>query len=133
GNVEGGACMKIESVEPIAVDRYLFVEVRTDSGLVGLGESSAWAHHSETAMAIRSMAESLIGTEPRAIERHWQFLHRAAHFRGAVLGAAIGAIDIALWDILAQDLDVPIHVLLGGAVRDRARVYAHVWGTVDER
>ena len=78
--------MRIESVEPIAVDRYLFVEVRTDTGIVGLGEASAWAHHAETAEAIRSMGEVLAGTDPRMIERHWQFLHRAAHFRGAVLG-----------------------------------------------
>lgn len=121
--------MRIESVEPIAVDRYLFVEVCTDTGIVGLGEASAWAHHTETAEAIRAMAEVLVGTDPRMIERHWQFLHRAAHFRGAVLGAAIGAIDIALWDIAGQDLGVPIHALLGGAMRDRARVYAHVWGS----
>lgn len=121
--------MRIESIEPIAVDRYLFVEVRTDTGIVGLGEASAWAHHAETAEAIRSYATALNGTDPLAIERHWQFLHRAAHFRGAVLGAAIGAIDIALWDIAGQHLGVPIHTLLGGAVRERARVYAHVWGS----
>ncbi len=124
--------MRIQSIQPIAVDRYLFVEVRTVNGIVGLGEASAWAHHPETAQAIRSIAAVLEGEDPRKIERHWQFLHRAAHFRGAVLGAAIGAIDIALWDILGQDLEVPIHVLLGGAVRDRARVYAHVWGSTKD-
>lgn len=121
--------MKIESIEPIAVDRYLFVEVRTDTGIVGLGEASAWAHHTETAEAVRTFAAVLRGEDPLAIERHWQFMHRAAHFRGAVLGAAIGAIDIALWDIAGQYLGVPIHALLGGAIRDRARVYAHVWGS----
>jgi len=121
--------MKIESIVPVPVDRYLFVEVRTDAGITGLGEASAWAHHPETARAIRSIGESLQGKDPRSIERHWQFLHRAAHFRGAVLGAAIGAVDIALWDIAAQDLGVPIHALLGGRVRDRARVYAHIWGS----
>lgn len=121
--------MRIATIEPVAVDRYLFVEVGTDSGLVGLGEASAWAHHAETAEAVRTLATVLRGEDPLAIERHWQFLHRAAHFRGAVLGAAIGAIDIALWDIAGQHLGVPIHTLLGGAVRDRARVYAHVWGS----
>lgn len=124
--------MKIAAIEPIAVDRYLFVEVRTDTGLVGLGEASAWAHHAETAEAVRTFAAALVGADPLAIERHWQFLHRAAHFRGAVLGAAIGAIDIALWDIAGQHLGVPIHALLGGAIRDRARVYAHIWGSTRE-
>lgn len=120
--------MKIESVVAIPVDRYLFVEVRSDTGLIGLGEASAWAHHAETAEAVRRFGVVLHGADPLMIERHWQFLHRAAHFRGAVLGAAIGAIDIALWDILGQHLGVPIHTLLGGSIRDRVRVYAHVWG-----
>jgi len=120
--------VRIVRIEPVAVDRYLFVQVHTDTGLIGLGEASAWAHHAETAEAIRTLAAALEGADPLAIERHWQFLHRAAHFRGAVLGAAIGAIDIALWDIAGQHLGVPIHALLGGAVRERVRVYAHVWG-----
>jgi galactonate dehydratase len=121
--------VRITRIEPIAVDRYLFVEVETDTGLVGLGEASAWAHHAETEAALRTFASALEGADPMDIERHWQLLHRAAHFRGAVLGAAIGAIDIALWDIAGQHLGVPIHILLGGAVRDRVRVYAHVWGS----
>jgi galactonate dehydratase len=124
--------MKIVAIDPILVDRYLFVEIRTDNGIVGLGEASAWAHHTETAEAIRGFATTLIGSDPLTIERHWQFAHRAAHFRGAVLGAAIGAIDIALWDIFGQHLGVPIHALLGGAVRDRVRVYSHVWGSTLE-
>lgn len=124
--------MKIVRIVPVPVDRYLFVQVHTDAGLVGLGEASAWAHHPETAEAVRTIGAALEGLDPLAIERHWQFMHRAAHFRGAVLGAAIGAIDIALWDIAGQHLGVPVHALLGGAVRDRVRVYAHVWGSTRE-
>ncbi|GAB3435401.1 mandelate racemase/muconate lactonizing enzyme family protein [Flindersiella endophytica] len=46
--------------------------------------------------------------------------------RSAALMGAIAAIDIALWDIAGKRHDVPVHELIGGMARDRARVYRHV-------
>ncbi len=125
--------MRIESVTPIFVDRYLFVEIKTDTGIVGLGESGAWAFQEGTAATVTRFAEYLVGQDPLKIEHHWQYLYRWTHFRGSVIMGALSAIDIALWDIAGKHFDAPVHALLGGKVRDRARVYYHVFGeTTDE-
>jgi galactonate dehydratase len=125
--------MRIESVVPIFIDRYLFVEITTDTGIVGLGESGAWAFQEGTAATIERFAEYLVGKDPLKIEHHWQYLYRWTHFRGSVVMGAISAIDIALWDIAGKHFEAPVHALLGGSVRDRARVYYHVFGeTTDE-
>jgi L-alanine-DL-glutamate epimerase-like enolase superfamily enzyme len=51
------------------------------------------------------------------IEHHWQYLYRNAHFRGAAVGAALSAIDIALWDIAGKHFEAPAYRLLGGKCR----------------
>jgi len=124
--------MKITKVEPILVDRYLYVQVHTDEGHVGLGESGAWGFPESVAAAVEKFGEYLLGEDPLRIEHHWQYMYRAFHFRGSVIMGALSAIDIALWDIAGQHFDVPVHALLGGRVRDRARVYQHVVGSTRE-
>lgn len=125
--------MKITRIEPLFVDRYLLVQVHTDEGLVGLGESGAWGFLEASAAAMERFANYLVGQDPLRIEHHWQYLYRATHFRGAAIMGALSAIDIALWDLAGQHFGVPVHTLLGGRVRDRARVYYHVFGgTTDD-
>jgi galactonate dehydratase len=124
--------MRIESVTPIFIDRYLFVEVTTDTGLVGLGESGAWGFQEATAATIERFAEYLVGKDPLRIEHHWQYLYRWTHFRGSVVMGALSAIDIALWDIAGKHFDAPVHALIGGKVRERARIYYHVFGETTE-
>lgn len=120
--------MKITNIETHFVDRFLFVTVHTDAGLVGLGESGAWGFLEASAQAVATFKRYLIGEDPLKIEHHWQYLYRWTHFRGAAIMGALSAIDIALWDIAGKHFDVPVHQLLGGPTRDRARVYAHVFG-----
>lgn len=125
--------MRIASVTPIFIDRYLFVEIATDTGLVGLGESGAWGFQESAAAAITRFADYLIGKDPLKIEHHWQYMYRWSHFRGSAVMGAISAIDIALWDLAGKHFNAPVHALLGGSVRNRARVYYHVFGeTTDE-
>ncbi len=124
--------MKITRIEPLFVDRYLLVQVHTDEGLVGLGESGAWGFLAASASAMERFAQYLVGQDPLRIEHHWQYLYRATHFRGAAIMGALSAIDIALWDLAGQHFGVPVHTLLGGRVRDRARVYYHVFGRTTE-
>ncbi len=124
--------MKITRIEPLFVDRYLLVQVHTDEGLVGLGESGAWGFLEASASAMERFAQYLVGQDPLRIEHHWQYLYRATHFRGAAIMGALSAIDIALWDLAGQHFGVPVHTLLGGRVRDRARVYYHVFGRTTE-
>ena len=74
------------------------------------------------------LAEYFVGKDPLRIEHHWQHVYRSAFFRGGnVLMSALSGIDQALWDIAGRHYHVPAYMLLGGAVRDRIRVYAH-WG-----
>jgi galactonate dehydratase len=124
--------MKITRIEPLFVDRYLLVQVHTDEGLVGLGESGAWGFLEASAAAMERFATYLVGQDPLRIEHHWQYLYRATHFRGAAVMGALSAIDIALWDLAGQHFGVPVHTLLGGRVRDKARVYYHVFGGTTE-
>jgi galactonate dehydratase len=124
--------MRITSVEPIFIDRYLFVRVTTDTGIIGLGESGAWGYLEPSAAAVEKFADYLVGRDPLRIEHHWQYLYRWSHFRGAALMGALSAIDIALWDIAGKHFGVPAYQLLGGKVRDKARVYYHVKGRTRE-
>ena len=125
--------MKIVEIETIPVDRFLFAQVHTDAGITGLGESGAWGYLEASEAAIDTFRRYLIGQDPLRIEHHWQYLYRWTHFRGAAVMGALSAIDIALWDIAGKALGVPCYQLLGGKCRDRARVYAHVFGaTKDE-
>ncbi len=125
--------MKITEIELLPVDRYLFVKVHTDAGITGLGESGAWGYLEASASAVETFKRYLIGQDPLRIEHHWQYLYRWTHFRGAAIMGALSAIDLALWDIAGKHLGVPCYQLLGGKVRDKARVYYHVYGqTTDE-
>jgi galactonate dehydratase len=120
--------MKITDVETIFVDRYLFVQVHTDEGITGLGESGAWGYLEPSAAVVGKWKDYLIGQDPLRIEHHWQYLYRWTHFRGAAIMGALSAIDIALWDIAGKHFGVPCYQLLGGKCRDKARVYYHVFG-----
>ena len=124
--------MKITGIRNIFVDRYLFVEVETDAGISGIGESGAWGFLEASAAAVDTFKRYLIGQDPSRIEHHWQYMYRYSHFRGAAIMGAISAIDIALWDIAGKRLGLPVYALLGGRTRDRARVYYHVFGETTE-
>ena len=125
--------MKITAIETIFVDRYLFVQVHTDAGITGLGESGTWGFLEASAAAVETFKRYLIGQDPLRIEHHWNYLYRWTHFRGAAIMGALSAIDIALWDIAGKHFGVPSYQLLGGKTRHKARVYYHVFGeTRDE-
>jgi len=124
--------VKITAIETVFVDRYLFVEIQTDAGLTGLGESGAWGFLEASAQAVETFKRYLIGQDPMRIEHHWQYLYRWTHFRGAAIMGALSAIDIALWDIAGKHFGVPAYQLLGGPTRHKARVYYHVFGETRE-
>lgn len=125
--------MNITRIETIPVDRFLFVRVHTDAGIVGLGESGAWGFLEASERVIEKFAKYLVGKDPMRIEHHWNYLYRAFHFRGAAIMGALSALDIALWDIKGKVHDAPVYELLGGKTRTKARVYLDIGGkTVDE-
>ncbi|MBV7334450.1 galactonate dehydratase [Chloroflexi bacterium TSY] len=111
--------------------RMRLVKITTDTGIEGWGENTLEGKPLSTMAAIDELADYLIGKDPLRIEHHWQHIYRSAFFRGGnVLMSALSGIDQALWDIAGKHYGVPVYQLLGGAVRDRVRVYAH-WGIGD--
>ena len=122
--------MKITHLTTFAVPpRWLFLRIDTDAGISGWGEPVLEGRAHTVAAAVDELSDYLIGKDPRHVEDHWNVMYRGGFYRGGpVLMSAIAGIDQALWDIKGKDLDVPVHALLGGPVRDRIRVYSWIGG-----
>jgi galactonate dehydratase len=127
--------MRITRLESLFVKpRWHFLKLHTDEGIVGLGEPIVEGRARTVAMAVRELEAYLIGQDPRRIEHHWQVMYRGAFYRGGpVLVSAISGVEQAMWDILGKSLGVPVYQLLGGACRERVRVYAHCGGDTREQ
>ena len=109
--------------------RWLFLKIETDEGVAGWGEPIVEGRAATVAAAVEELSEYLIGENPARIEYIWQKLYRGGFYRGGpILMSAIAGIDQALWDIKGRALGVPIHALLGGACRERMRMYAWTGG-----
>ena len=105
---------------------WCFVRIETDAGITGIGEGSGWSRL--VAAGIEDLAHIVMGEDPRDIDRLWHrmFVGQMGHgFTGTIGGGAIGAIDMALWDIKAKAMGVPLWQALGGRFRDRIRAYVH--------
>lgn len=112
----------------------LLVRVDTDEGISGWGE--AYNHGPDRALVpmLDYLSLQLAGHDPRRVEFLYQMLLQSSRFPPGALGlAAIAAIEQALWDISAKALNVPVYMLLGGAMRDRVRVYLGVYTAPDPR
>ena len=113
----------------LVAPRWLFVRVETSGGLVGWGEASCEGRSETVRTAVHQLAEYLIGQDPFRIEDHWQVMSKGSFYRhGVILSSAVAGLDQALWDLLGKSVGLPVHVLLGGPVRDRVRVYCWVGG-----
>lgn len=122
--------MKIAAVQTIPVVPrghgtlgYLVV-VRSDDGLAGVGEIAADCHPATVAHAVRRFR--LVGRDAARIEELFQSLHAGSFWRGGPIHtSAVSAVEQALWDLKGKRLGVPVYELVGGAVRDRVRLYTH--------
>jgi L-alanine-DL-glutamate epimerase-like enolase superfamily enzyme len=106
------------------------VTVETDKGITGIGEGG-------TAFLVSQMAGLIIGKNPLRNEFLWQLMYRG-HFYppGREKIHALGAIDLALWDIKGKVLGVPVHMLLGGKARNHVECYTTAFpakGTLEEK
>lgn len=120
----------IKSLELFKVPpRWLFLKITTESGIVGWGEPIVEGRADTVSAAVKEMEEYLIGRSAGDIEDIWQTLYRGGFYRGGpVLTSAISGIEQALWDIKGKFLNIPVYELLGGAVRDRIKVYSWIGG-----
>ncbi|MBX3049959.1 MAG: galactonate dehydratase [Caldilineaceae bacterium] len=123
--------MRITEVRTIiswaGLRNWVFVQVRTDTGLYGWGEGTLEGKERTVEQAIQTLSETLIGQDPLTVEHNWQILYRHGFWRGGVvLNSALAALDQALWDIRGKAWGVPVYALLGGPTRKHLRVYTHV-------
>jgi len=121
---------KIEKVELFKVPpRWLFLKITTKSGIAGWGEPVIEGKADTVCACVKEMTSFLIGRDAHMIEDIWQTLYRGGFYRGGpILMSAIAGIDQALWDIKGKALGVPVYELLGGAVRDRMKMYSWIGG-----
>ncbi len=102
---------------PVFNQSDLVVTVETDGGVTGVGEGGSRE-------MLEQCAGRLIGHNPHYIERLWQDMSRAFFYPpGREKEHALGALDLALWDIKGKVQNLPVHALLGGMVRDHCECY----------
>ena len=107
-----------------------FVKVETDEGIYGWGEAYTQSDRDVQVTAhIDQMRRYLIGRDPRNIKHFLQWSYDDfAGRRGAMdFWCAVSGIEHAMWDITGKKAGMPVHMLIGGACRDKIRVYANGW------
>src|SRR5271165_2467541 len=102
---------------PLFNQSNIVVTIETDAGITGIGEGG----FPDT---LNQCAGRLIGQDPQYIERLWQDMSRSFFYPpGREKQDALGALDLALWDIRGKVLKQPVHALLGGMVRNYCECY----------
>ncbi|CAN5382225.1 galactonate dehydratase [soil metagenome] len=127
-NSEAASNMKITRIRYYNAPGYIkplfnqargIVEIETDGGIIGIGEGGG------SKDMVEQCAQMLIGEDPFRIEHLWQKVYRGMFYPpGREKLHAMGALDLALWDIKGKALNVPVYELLGGATRDYLECYA---------
>ena len=125
--------MKISALQTIRLAEFpnlLWVQLETDEGLTGLGETffrpepvEAYLHATVAPQLLGQDPSRIDGISRRLMNDYLDFSGSGAEMRAA------SAVDIALWDLFGQATGLPIHQLLGGLTRDRIRTYNTCAGT----
>ncbi len=136
--VTGLNTMVVEAEKPYIGGKYfLFLELETDEGIVGIGEriaGSSYSNHlndlkSQVALIEEFVGQFVMGQNPLNIELIWDKMYGTRHdLRHPSLYATpvISAIDMALWDIAGKAAGQPIYNLLGGQYHEKLRAYAYM-------
>ena len=114
--------------------RWVFLRVETDDGIVGWGEPAVEGQSETLCHAVSELMDRyVLGSDPREITDIWYQMYRGNHYtNGPVVMSAIAGIDQALWDLKGRLLKEPVYRLLGGPVRNKARVYRWLSGDSTE-
>ena len=121
---ERSSNIRISGMKTYWVGPVVYVKIESNLGVSGWGDLKG-VDPRVAQVLVRSLFELIDGENPTRIEHLWQKLYRShRNMRGgALMVHTIAAIDIALWDLVGKLWDVPVYRLLGGATRDRIRVY----------
>lgn len=125
--------MKIKEIKVFVCNpgrNFVTVKIITESGIYGIGDGTVNGRELAVATYLEEhVVPCLIGRDAQNIEDIWQYLYKGVYWRkGPITMAAIGAIDMALWDIKGKVAGLPVYQLLGGKSRTAVRVYAHANG-----
>ena len=120
--------MKITRIVDLHADAgwrvFSFLKIETDAGIVGWSEYNESYGSKGLTAVIQKLAETLIGQDPRPVERITSTLYAMTRQApGGLIQQAIAAIENALVDVKAKGLGIPVCEMLGGPVRDRLRLY----------
>ncbi len=118
---------RMQAVYSTTIDTTI-VKITTDSGLVGYGEAKApVAPEVCSEIVDQLLSPVILGADPFDVNVLWERMYSLMRLRGHTTGfflEAISGVDIALWDLAGKAVGLPVHKLLGGSFRDRAKIYA---------
>lgn len=121
--------MKITGFEVFEVEpRWIFIRIDTDEGISGWGEMISGTKTRAVVTGAKEMAKRIIDRNPFEIERIYIDLFRSFFRSGPINSTIVSGIEMALWDIKGKYFGVPVYELLGGAVRDKIKVYSWIGG-----
>ncbi|MBX8936926.1 galactonate dehydratase [Enterococcus gilvus] len=121
--------MKISAITVYKVKpRWVFVKISTDEGIDGWGEMISGTKTETVVAGAYEIGNRLLGRDPFQIERLFQELHRSFFRGGPINGTIVSGLEMALWDIKGKALNLPIYEFLGGAARDKIKVYSWIGG-----
>ena len=129
--------MKITDVKTFVMGaswrNLIFVKVYTDEGIVGVGEATLQNLEGPVLAYIEAAKKRhIIGSDPIRIEDLWLRMFKDDFWRGGVVAnTGLSAVEIACWDILGKKVGQPVFNLLGGSCREKVKVYANGWYTVE--
>jgi galactonate dehydratase len=127
--------MKIEQVDVWLVEgikyNWTLLRITADNGMTGVGEATNWPGSPLVYHAAQHLGQHIIGLDPRRVDFIWTKLYRDFNWLGptGVMMCAMSGIDMALMDMKAKLLGVPLYELLGGAFRTEIQLYANYWFT----
>ena len=124
--------MKIAGFETLLANaglrNYLFLRLRTDTGLTGVGEATLeWQERTVQALAHEWVEGRVLGRDPFDVEAIIGGMIRDQYQGGSTVMTAISGVEIALWDIIGKATGQPVYRLLGGRCHDRIPAYANGW------
>ena len=111
--------MKIIDLKCAVIGQHPIVRIVSDQGISGYGEVESFKPYLKP--HVLALRDGLIGYDPRDVERIMIRIRQRGAFKP--WGAAVSAIEMALWDLAGKAQGVPVHRLLGGKVRDHVRAY----------
>jgi galactonate dehydratase len=107
---------------------YLFIRLRTDSGLTGVGEATLeWQEKTVETLLHEWVERRVLGRDPFDVEALIGGMIRDQYQGGSTVMTAISGVEIALWDLIAKACNQPVYRLLGGRCHERIPAYANGW------